>query len=327
MSHQLEILENGSAAMVYSGSTPWHGLGTVIEGETCYDWKACVKTVPQLDSDVEKVALQTFDGQEVPDVFAIRRKLDGKIVSNGKTVGRTFNILQSSEMGDWFKPFLETRQAQIHTVGLLAGGSRIWALAKLNLDPMEIVPGDAVEKFVLLSHAHDGTLAVRAGFTPIRVVCANTLALAHGNGAASKLIRIRHGADVVQNLENVREIMNLANQEFEATAGQYKLLASKQINTNDLVKYVKTVLKVKEGEEISTRTKNIIEEIMGLCEAGRGQDIPGVRGTLYAAYQGYNEFLCYKKGHGQETRLNSLFWGLNAEANKFALETALAMAA
>lgn len=324
MSANVEIMANGLGSIAYAGATPWHGLGQEITGEMGYSWAACAE-VAGLNTVAEKVALKTHDGQDVPDCFAIRRTSDGKIISGSKTVGKTYTILQNSEVGDWFTPFLESKQAQIHTLGSLANGSRIWGLAKLNLDPMEIVPNDPVDKFVLLSHAHDGTLAVRAGFTPIRVVCSNTLAAAHSS-AASKLIRIRHGRDVVQNLENVREVMNLANQEFEATAEQYRRLANKQINTNDLVKYVKTVLKVKEGEEISTRTKNIIEEIMGLCESGRGQDIPGVRGTLWSAFNGVTEYLNYNRGHNAETRLNSLFFGQSKVANDYALETALAMA-
>src|SRR5208282_996578 len=51
------------------------------------------------------------------------------------------------------------------------------------------------EKFILLSHGHDGSLAVRVGFTPIRVVCQNTLSMAHGS-AASRLIRCKHTRDI-----------------------------------------------------------------------------------------------------------------------------------
>jgi hypothetical protein len=87
-----------------------------------------------------------------------------------------------------------------------------------------VAPGDEVEKYLLLSHGHDGSLAVRVGFTPVRVVCANTLSMAHGSDA-SKLIRVRHSKSLHENLANIREVMNLANAEFEATAEQYRLLA------------------------------------------------------------------------------------------------------
>src|SRR6516164_7898989 len=100
---------------------------------------------------------------------------------------------------------------------------------------------------IRLSHGHDGSLAVRCGFTPIRVVCQNTLSMAHGS-AASKLIRCKHTRDVHENLANIREVMNLANQEFEATADQHRLLARKSINQADLTKYVKRVLNVDDGQ-------------------------------------------------------------------------------
>jgi DNA gyrase/topoisomerase IV subunit A len=155
-------------------------------------------------------------------------------------------------------------------------------------------------------------------------VCANTLALAH-RADASKLIRLKHTKDLHENLANVREVMNVANQEFEATAEQYRLLARKSINEADLRRYVKKVLKV-EGEKISTRMKNTIEEILGKCESGKGNDLPSVRGTLWTAYNGFNEWLAYDRGHNQQNRLNSLWFGDSANVNRFALETALAMA-
>src|SRR5204863_7206686 len=175
-------------------------------------------------------------------------------------------------------PFLDSKEAALHTAGSLREGSRVWVLAKLNRDPLVVAPGDEVEKFVLLSHGHDGSLAVRVGFSPIRVVCANTLALAH-RADASKLIRVRHSKSLHENLANIREVMDLANQEFEATAEQYRLLARKNINQADLTRYVKKVMKA-DDKKPSTRMANLIKDIIGRCESGRGNDLPTVSGTF-----------------------------------------------
>jgi phage/plasmid-like protein (TIGR03299 family) len=188
-----------------------------------------------------------------------------------------------------------------------------------------VAPGDEVEKFILLSHGHDGSLAVRVGFTPIRVVCRNTLSMAHGSDA-SKLIRLKHTKDVLENLANVREVMDLANAEFEATAKQYRRLARTGINQADLRRYVKLVFKVEEDQEGSTRLKNIMEEIVGLAEAGRGNNLPSVSGSLWTAYNGVSEWLGYQRGNSQDNRLNSLWFGDGAGMNRRALEVALEMA-
>ena len=149
--------------------------------------------------------------------------------------------------------------------------------------------------------------------------------MAHGSDA-SKLIRVKHTKDVHENLANIREVMDLANAEFEATAEQYRLLARKSINQADLRRYVKKVLKVEDDQEASTRLKNIMEEIVGLAEAGRGNELPSVRGTLWTAYNGVTEWLAYRRGSSQDNRLNSLWFGDGANLNRHALETALDMA-
>ena len=313
MAHEIET-------MAYFGATPWHKLGTPLSTDDLYDWQsACVKS--GLDWEAELVPLLTADTQAKVEHQAVRRKSDNRILG---VVGPKYHVLQNRAAFQWFQPFLDAKEAALHTAGSLSEGSRIWVLAKLNRDPLVIAAGDEVEKFVLLSHGHDGSLAVRVGFTPIRVVCANTLALAH-RADASKLIRLKHTKDIHENLANVREVMNVANQEFEASAEQYKLLARKSINEADLRRYVKKVLKV-EGDKISTRMKNTIEEILGKCETGKGNDLPSVRGTLWTAYNGFNEWLAYDRGHNQQNRLNSLWFGDSANVNRFALETALAMA-
>lgn len=315
MPHEVET-------MAFFGQTPWHGLGTPLIEEDLYSWPSAAKK-SGLDWDVELVPLVTADSQARVENKAVRRKSDNRILG---VVGPRFHVLQNKDAFAWFQPFLDAKEAALHTAGSLRQGSRVWVLAKLNREPLVIAEGDAVEKFILLSHGHDGSLAVRVGFTPIRVVCQNTLSMAHGSDA-SKLIRVKHSRSVHDNLANIREVMNLANQEFEATAEQFRLLARKSINQADLRRYVKKVLKVTEDQEPSTRTRNIMDEIIGLCEAGRGNTLASVSGTYWMAYNGVTEWLTFQRGHTQDNRLNSLWFGDSANLNRFALAAALDMAA
>jgi phage/plasmid-like protein (TIGR03299 family) len=272
---------------------------------------------------VELTPLVTADTQAKVEHRAVRRKSDGRVLG---VVGPRYHILQNKDAFAWFTPFLEAREAALHTAGSLRNGSRVWVLAKLNRDPLVIAPGDEVEKFVLLSHGHDGSLAVRVGFSPIRVVCANTLALAH-HADASKLIRVRHSKSLHENLANIREVMNLANAEFEASAEQYRLLARRDIAQADLRKYVRRVLKLDDQEQVSTRTSNQIENIVRLFETGRGNDLPSISGSYWAAYNAVSEFLGYERGRSQQSRLDSLWFGEAASMNRHALQVALDMSA
>ena len=164
-------------SMAYFGKVPWHGLGTALEEADLYYWPtACEKA--GLAWDVELVPLVTADTQAKVENKAVRRTSDGRILG---VVGPRFTVLQNKDAFKWFEPFLAAKEALLHTAGSLQDGSRVWVLAKLKRDPLVIAEGDEVEKFILLSHGHDGSLAVRCGFTPIRVVCQNTLSMAHGS--------------------------------------------------------------------------------------------------------------------------------------------------
>ncbi len=313
MPHEIETI-------AFAGNqTPWHGLGTKLAEEDLYDVaRTCEKS--GLNWQVELTPLVTADTQAKVEHKAVRRTSDNRILG---VVGPRYCVLQNRDAFAWFQPFLDAREASLNTAGSLRGGSRVWVLARLNRSPLVIAPGDEVEKYLLLSHGHDGSLAVRVGFTPIRVCCANTLALAHGSDA-SKLIRVRHSKSLLANLQNIREIVDAANAEFVATAEQYRLLAHRDINQADLRKYVKRALKL---DEISTRTANVIERIVGLFESGRGNDLPSIRGTYWAGYNAVSEYLGYERGRSQQSRIDSLWFGEAAAINRHALQVALDMAA
>jgi len=301
--------------MFYNGATPWHGLGEKLEEAPTISEAI---EASGLNWEVGTKDLVTKDDEDVP-ARATYRKSDGSILG---VVGPRYVPLQNKDAFEWFQPFVDAGECSLHTGGSLSDGQKVWVLAQLNRDPSEIVSGDEVQKFILLSNSHDGTTAIRVGYTPIRVVCVNTLAFAH-NAKESNLLRIRHTRSAQTNLDNVRDIMDNINAQFEATAEQYRFLASRDFNQNDVQKYVKVLLGVdkKAPEDIKTRTQNIMTEILATIE-GPKQSMPGVRGTWWAAYNGFNEYLNYTKGRNTNNRLESLWFGQNGTDNNKALQLA-----
>jgi phage/plasmid-like protein (TIGR03299 family) len=301
--------------MFYTGATPWHGLGEKLEEAPTISEAI---EASGLNWEVGTKDLVTVDGQEVP-ARATYRKSDDSILG---VVGPRYVPLQNKDAFEWFQPFVDAGECSLHTGGSLSDGQKVWVLAQLNRDPSTVVAGDEVHKFILLSNSHDGTTAIRVGYTPIRVVCVNTLAFAH-NHADSKLLRIRHTQSAQGKLDNVRDIMDNINAQFEATAEQYRFLASRDFNQRDVQKYVKVLLGIdkKPEEDIKTRTRNIMDEILGTIE-GPKQSMPGVRGTWWAAYNGFNEYLNYSKGRNTSNRLESLWFGQNGTDNNKALNLA-----
>jgi phage/plasmid-like protein (TIGR03299 family) len=319
MSHAIENV-NGKDCMFYVNETPWHGLGQKLDENPSISE---AMEAAGLAWEVGLKDLVTVDGQPVP-ARATYRKTDDSVLG---VVGPRYTPLQNSEAFDWFQPFLDAGECSLHTAGSLHSGQKVWVLAKLNRDNSEIVKGDETAKFILLSNSHDGTTAIRVGYSFIRVVCANTLASAHSKSSGSKLIRVRHTRSSKTNLENVRDIMDNINAEFEATAEQYRFLASKNFNQADIRRYVKTMLDI-EGtadDQIKTRTRNIMDEILNLIE-GPKQSMPGVKGTYWAAWMGYNEYLNYHKGRTNDNRIDSLWFGQGANEDMKAFNTALEFA-
>jgi phage/plasmid-like protein (TIGR03299 family) len=311
MAHEVET-------MMYVGDKPWHGLGVSIpEKKRLSVYEALLAA--GLDWNVELRHLYTEgsqgEGIGILDHHCTCRTTDNRVLG---IVGRDYTPLQNSEAFAWFQPFLDTGMATLETAGSLKDGQKVWVLAKVR-DSQGSINGDRVDHYILLSNAHDGSIPVRVGFTPIRVVCHNTLTMAH-HAADSKLLRVKHTPHVVENLEAVRKIMNIARMDFYATIAQYKSLARKEIDRNDLERYVKVVFNMgdKGGEKL-------LPKVLYLFDHGRGSEIAGA--TYWGAYNAVTEYLNYFRGKTQDNTLNSLWYGGSAMVSARALDVALKMAA
>jgi len=326
-----EIMENDNMFSVLE--TPWHGLGVVLDSPPTIE-EALIQA--SLDWTVEKMPLFYNVGDnnflEIDSRKAMMRMDTMEVMG---VVGSNYTPLQNVEAFNIFRPLVETKDILLETAGSLKNGRRVWILARINTDGAEIAKNDEVKPYVLLSNAHDGTMAVRFGFTPIRVVCNNTLSMAEFGGS-SKLIRLYHMGNVVDNLETLRDMLDLSKAKFTASIEQYRLLASKEINQTDLEKYVKIVFdkefekaleEAREKDEpieyILTPTQNKIVE---LFETGRGSDLAKSK-TWWGAYNAVNEWLMYSHARTVDNRMNSVWYGDGYYINNRAMETALKLAA
>lgn len=307
-------------------TAPWANASTGTVEKTGHI--ATAMKAAKLDWSVSKIPLICQDNQQVTNQYAVRRSTDNRILG---VVGQRFTPLQNAEAFESFQPFIDAGEAKIDTCGEFDNGEIVWVLAKINRDPMVITRGDEVEKFILLSHGHNGRMAVRFGFTPIRILCKNTLTMAH-NSRSSELIRVRHSQQVVSNVTEIQSIMNVANATFEATAEQYRYLATRDINTKDLYKYARKVLGfVPDGMTVSKKTgkekgADAIAAIVSRFEGGMGNDLKGVRGTWWAAYNGVTEYLTYAAGKTPEDRMASLWTGASSRTSNKAFDIAMTMA-
>jgi phage/plasmid-like protein (TIGR03299 family) len=328
MAHQIH--ENDS--MLAVGKTPWHGLGTTLATPPATAAEAL--KLSGLDWTVAKRPMFLDDGQpvKVKTVYESARdrvSVPGAIVREDTNeilgvVGGQYLPYQNADMAELFDPLIQDGSVSIETCGSLFNGRRVWMLARFMSEhgsSMTIRDGDDVAKYLLLAHGHDGTLAVRFGFTPIRVVCNNTLSFALSDGKSS-LVKCLHTANLARNLQILRDAMKMADSAFELTAEQYRSLAARGVSTASLREYARLVVGADEIASKRTAAESRkIGEIVGSAMDGRGN----TGRTWWDAYNGVTEWLTWTQGRDAASRINSVWFGGGVATSTDALKLALEM--
>ena len=330
MAHELELNQDGTARMFSVNETPWHKLGTIVtEAPTAaeaiklagLDWKVEKRKTYFAKGQYPELSYEVVKGE-----YAVVRDSDEKQVG---VAGEGWEPLQNSEAFSFFDPFIESGDATFETAGSLQEGRRIWVMAKINSDPIEVVKGDIIEKFLLLSNQHKAGFSVKSALTPIRVVCANTEAMAIKN--AETIFKTTHSKKIKDRLAFVQEKLIAMDGAFKKTAECYKRLSKVKCSDETLKRYANLVFDYQEievGRQKAFQEKQH-ETIQRLFETGRGSDIKGVRGTMWGAYNSITEYIQHEQGNkntdDEKRLLNSWFkdgMKLNIKAFDYAMELA-----
>lgn len=319
MAHNLTI-ENEKASMMYYGEIPWHGLGTRLQKPATSE-EAIISA--GLDWEVVKkpVYVKLDKRFQVKDTFAMVRK--DKWQRNEcdilGVVGKNYTPVQNKDAFNFFDSIVGEKKAIYHTAGSLSGGKIIWILAKLP-GYIRVVGNDISEKYLLLSNSHDGSSMVQIKFTPIRVVCQNTLTIAMNKG---ETLKVKHSRDVKDRLKQASEILGIVNDKYDTIERSFKNMTKVQLNEKRLNEYVKTIFPDPVDELQYATVDNNREMVRELFEQGLGNNLPGVAGTLWAGYNAVTELIDHKiTKQNKDMRTKSIWFGNGYNVKQKAFDVA-----
>ena len=279
MAHNLATT-NGKTALFVVKEKAWHQLGKVLDAPPTS--KEAIKEAG-LDYVVQKMPIPNpFDAEKViKERYFTYRKDDNRILG---IVGSKYEIMQNIDGFEFFDSIVGEGEAIYETAGALGDGEVVFITAKL---PGYITVGnsDNIEKYLLLSLSHDGSSPITAMFTPVRVVCNNTLHWALSDKHQQK-VKIRHTKNASSKLEEAHRILGISNMLTDQLGLKFNKMSKTLITDDKFGTYVDKVFGKDsiETKDQSTRYGNIKLEVFNYFKNGAGQQQKTCNNTVFGAY-------------------------------------------
>jgi len=319
MAHEIEIVD-GAVRHAYVGQTPWHSLGVQVPADISPE---DMMKKAGLDWEVKKFpAIAMVNGKKIDTGRqALIRTSDNKFLD---MVGEDWNPVQNAEAFEFFNDFIGAGDMEMHTAGSLKGGQNIWALAKIK-DSFEVVKGDKVEGYLLFSNPHQYGKTVDIRFTPIRVVCNNTLTMALNNATAiERMFKMNHRRQF--DGDTVKQVLGVSKEKLATYKELSKFLSTKKYNDETIVEYFNRVFpltsnKRQKNDELASRAAKLAFEVL--------DSQPGNKfapGSWWSAFNAVTYSTDHLLGRSADTRLSSAWFGSNQKRKIEAANIAVEMA-
>jgi len=303
MAHMVET-------MAYAGDVPWHGLGVRVPNDLApeqmlvkagLDWE--VKKVPTYaDINGEK----TFTGKS-----ALVRSSDNRILD---VVSAEWNPVQNKEAFEFFSEYCRVGDMEMHTAGSLRDGQIVWVLAKVK-ESFDLFKGDQVDSFLLFTCPHKFGQSLDVRFTPIRVVCNNTLALSL-DSKSDNSIKVSHKK--VFNPAEVKETLGIATDKLMRYREMAQFLGSKRFSKDAVKNYFMEVFpslsEKKEESRAAIKALEVLERQPGASFA---------EGTWWQPFNAVTYMTDHMIGRSVDSRLTSSWYGQSRSLKVKALEKAV----
>lgn len=263
--------------MLSAKERPWHGIGTVVEeAPTSED----AIRIARLDWTVDQFPVFA-NGNEIPGYFANVRSDTNEALG---VVRNRYKIVQNTEAFDFVDGIVANKhlECRYETAGSLFNGRRIFLLVKL---PNKDLLGDLVENYLFFTNSHDGSSALTAGITNVRVVCNNTLQMALEG--ASRIWRCRHTTNIEGKKQQAKEALGMAVKYMEGMEKTAWQMASKKINEERFLRLLSHKLdSMRYNEKAKEATMERIVTIYS-----EKDDLQNFKGTAWGMYNATADFV------------------------------------
>ncbi len=329
MAHELEIDSvTGKTTFASFREPAWHGLGTVFEEEVNTQKMLELASLDNWNVRLEEIPLPEGFSADKTNYFVARSNpFDKKQTDVLGVVGERYRTLQNEDLFAFGDNILDGG-GRWETAGSIKGGRQVFGSIALEretvLDPNGV--GDKVNTYLLVNTSHDGSVAIQASITPVRVVCANTLNLAIGGGVGrnrniKQTFKIRHTQTAEGKVIAAREALGLAN----AYMDEFDIMAKAMIETEiSKAKFDEIVAmaypmpeKDSKGSMSKWQTKlELIEDIY------TGEFNHMISGTAWGAFNAMTERLDWyragRKGNNESVLASASGFdpAINAEKNR-----------
>jgi phage/plasmid-like protein (TIGR03299 family) len=243
MAHELET-QNGVASFASFREPAWHGLGTVFTEEKNTNEMLVAANLNNWNVRLEELTIPSNLTSDKNYQYVVRTNPTDKSQTDVLgIVGERYTPLQNEELFAFGDNILDGG-GRWETAGSIKGGRVVFGSLALEretiLDPNGVA--DKVKTYLLINTSHDGSIAIQASITPVRVVCANTLNLALGRtkkrDGVKQSFKIRHTQTANGKVQVARETLGLANKYMDEFDKMAHAMISKEISAqqfNDII--------------------------------------------------------------------------------------------
>lgn len=321
MAHQIDETSIGRASYA-STEREWHGLGeTMTRGASIEEWATAAGMSYSVKRASVRYAISHAEGDQLPDAF---RKVDGQVVlfrddtkADLGIVSEGYKVVQPREVLEFFRQWASEGGLQIESAGVLFGGRRYFATAKLAEGVM-IGTGDKVVPYALLSTSADGSLATECRWTTVRTVCNNTLTMARKDSKATH--RTTHRS--VFKPQQARDAVEAAHTEFGAFCTMARTLTGLRVTGTQAQELTAKLLTTGAREQEAARKSAAFQKIMAsFSGAGKGSLLGTSLNTGWGWLNAVTDYVDHDaRAYSEEHRAVASQWGQGESLKTKALE-------
>ena len=297
MAHNLEE-QDGKVAFALRGAPAWHNLAnrifsqdekvstaTMLEEAKLNNWNVRLSDVADHIPNTWRNTSDNF--------YVIRDNPFDQGTDVLSVVGKRYKTVQNEELFAFADNVLDNDAAKWESAGSIKKGKVVFGSLdiprEIVLDPQGV--NDKTKLYLIVWTSHDGSVAVQAAITPVRVVCQNTLNLAMKG--AKQSFKIRHTQTAEGRIVQARQALGLTFAYADAFQKEADELFKQSITDKQFSDLIRNIYPKPEDatKAALTRWENKVVTIDDLYHNSPTNTT--IKGTAWGAFNALTERLDY----------------------------------